>query len=168
MRAAGLGVINDGGGDGAAGGQGAGFLHLAQVVPAEFAGFAAAVGGGIGDVGGGAAAFARQADADEALADGEDDAAGHVVPGVALVALHDRELDAVDEQQFVEGEAEGLGDQHVDFDECHAAGVIGSEGAVALPVGGELGEEILRQARVGGLTPGLGGEGVPSRQRRLL
>jgi hypothetical protein len=55
-----------------------------------------------GHVGGAATALARQADTDQALAVGEDDAAGHVVPGVALVALHDRELDAVDEQQFVE------------------------------------------------------------------
>jgi hypothetical protein len=38
--------------------------------------------------------------------------------------LHDRELDAVDELQFVERKAEGLGDQHVDFDQGHAAGIV--------------------------------------------
>jgi hypothetical protein len=51
-----------------------------------------------------------------------------------------------------------LGDQYVDFDQRHAAGVVGSEGAVALPFGREFGEEILRQARVVGLAPALGGE----------
>ena len=50
-----------------------------------------------------------EADAGEALAGGEDDAAVLVVPGVAFVLLHHRELHAVDGDQFFEGELEGLG-----------------------------------------------------------
>ncbi len=121
--AAGQGVVGDGHGDG-----GAVFdFELAvfvEVFPAVVAVFGFAVGGGDAGFGGGAAAFAGQADADQAFAVGEDDATLDVVPGVALVALHDRELHAVDELQFVEREAQGLGDQHVDFNQGHAAGVV--------------------------------------------
>ncbi len=56
-----------------------------------------------------------------------------VVPGVALVALHHRELHAVDKQQFFQREAEGLGRQHVDFHQGHAAGVVAAQGAGAGP-----------------------------------
>jgi hypothetical protein len=56
-------------------------------------------------------AFAREADAAEPLAVGEDDAAIHVVSGVALVLLHHRELHAVDGDQFIECEAEGRSHQ---------------------------------------------------------
>ena len=76
-----------------------------------------------------------------------------VVPGVALVLLHHRELHAVDQQQFVQRQAQGLGHQHVDLHQRHAAGVVGAQGAVALPVGVRSGEEVLRQARVVGLAP---------------
>ena len=86
-------------------------------------------------------AFAGEADADESFAVGEDDATIQVVVGVAFVLLHDGELDAVEGDEFFEGEAEGLGGEYVDFDEGLAAGVVGAEGAVALPGGGEVGEE---------------------------
>ncbi|MFT4101020.1 MAG: hypothetical protein QM674_08300 [Burkholderiaceae bacterium] len=43
-----------------------------------------------------------------------------VVPGVALVALHHRELGAVDQQRLFECQAEGLGNQHADLDQGHA------------------------------------------------
>lgn len=72
---------------------------------------------GVGDavVEVGFAGGAWEADVDEAFAGGEDDAAVLVVPGVGFVLAHDGELDAVDGQEFVEGEAEGLGDEDVDF-----------------------------------------------------
>lgn len=85
---------------------------------------------------------AWQADADQTLARGEDDAPALVVPGIGLVLAHHRELDAVDGQQFVQGQAEGLGDQDVDLEQRLAAGVVGAQRAVALPVGDEVGEEI--------------------------
>ena len=85
--------------------------------------------------------LAREADTYQALADGEDDAAVHVVPGVPLVLLHDRELHAVDQQQFVQRQPQGLGHQHVDLHQRHAAGVVGPQSAVALPGGCEAGEE---------------------------
>ena len=59
LRATGLGVVDDGGHDGAASRQGAGLLHQADVVPAQLAGFTTAIGGGVGHVGGGATALAR-------------------------------------------------------------------------------------------------------------
>ena len=108
--------------------------------------------------GGGAGGFAGQADADEAFAVGEDDAAGGVVPGVALVALHDGELHAVDKQQFVQRQAQGLGDQHIDFDHGHAAGVVAAQGAIARPGAGERRPKIVRQARVARLAPALVGK----------
>ncbi len=130
-----------------------------EVFPAVIAVFGFAVGDGDAGFGGGAAAFAGQAYSYQAFAVGENDAALDVVPGVALVAFHDRELHAVDEQQFVEREAQGLGDQHVNFDQGHAAGVIAAQSAVAGPVAGEISPECLRQARVVGLAPALFGEG---------
>ena len=63
----------------------------------------------------GFAGGAGEADVDEAFAGGEDDAAVLVVPGVGFVLAHDGELHAVDGEQFVKAEAEGLGDEDVDF-----------------------------------------------------
>ncbi len=62
LRATGLGVVDHRGGDGAACGQATGFLHLADVVPAEFTGFAVAIGVSDGHVRRAAAAFARRTD----------------------------------------------------------------------------------------------------------
>ena len=84
---------------------------------------------------------------------GEDDAPVDVVPGVFFVALHHGELDAVDELKLFEGEAEGLGDEDIYRDECHAPGVVGAEGTVARPVRREVGEEVLGKPWVGGLAP---------------
>lgn len=149
--AAGLGVVGVGFGDGVA------LLEVFYVVPAEgdggfVAGWLVGVGVGLG-VDAVAGAFfevgfvgvAGEADADESFAGGEDDAAVLVVPGVGFVLAHDGELDAVDGEQFVEGHAEGLGDEHVDFEQGLAAGVVGAQGVVALPVWGELAEEALWQ-----------------------
>lgn len=148
-----------------------------DVFPAEAARLANAVGGDDGAFGVLAVGLAGQADADQAFAGGEDDAAGGVVPGVALVLAHDGELHAVDGQQFVQRQAQGLGGEDVDFHQRLAAGVVAAQGVVALPVRGEIGEEVLRQARVGagpttllefGLPAGLpeigvvGGEAVES------
>ena len=58
---------------------------------------AGAVGEREGDLRDFFAALARKADTNEALAVGEDDAVVMVIPGVPLVTLHHRELDAVDE-----------------------------------------------------------------------
>ena len=145
-------MVGDGGFPGAAGQsvvhEGFGYLALGQVLdvfPAECDALGGAVGGFdavVGAVGQVAVAgFARQADADEAFAGGEDDAAGLVVPGVGFVLAHDRELDAVEGEQFFQREAEGLGDEDVDFYQSLAAGVVGAQGVVALPLGGEVGEE---------------------------
>lgn len=103
-------------------------------------------------------AFAGEADAGESFADGEDDAACLVVEGFFFVLAHDGELDAVEGDEFGEGEAEGHGGEYVDFDEGLAAGVVGSEGTGALPVGGEGGEEGAGEAGVG-FGEGVGSEG---------
>ena len=119
-------------------------------------------------MGSSAFAFAGEADATEALAVGEHDAAIPVVPGVAFVLLHHRELHAIDGDQFIEGEAEGLGHQHIDLHQGLAAGVVGAQGAIALPGGGEVGEEILGEAGIIVLGPTLMAEGVvpPSTRSR--
>ena len=70
--------------------------------------------------------------------------------------LHHRELDAVDEQQFVEGQAQGLGDQDVDLHQGQAAGIVGAQGAVAGPGAGEVPPEVLGQA---GIRPSTVDEG---------
>lgn len=115
-------------------------------------------GGGDGHIRGAATTLARQADACQTNIARENDATGHVVPGIALVLLHDRELHAIDEQQLIEGEPQSLGNQYVDFNQRHAAGVVSAQGAVARPVAGETLPEVLRQSRVLGLTPGLVGK----------
>lgn len=120
------------------------FAHVLDVFPAGDAFFGVA--------------FAGVADAGESFADGEDDAACLVVEGFFFVLAHDGELHAVDGDEFVEGEAEGHGGEDVDFDEGLAAGVVGAEGAGALPVGGEGGEEGVGEAGVG-FGEGVGGEG---------
>ena len=53
-----------------------------------------------------------------------------------FVLAHDGELHAVDGLEFVEGEAEGQGNQHVDFEEGLAAGEVAAEGGVPGPGGG--------------------------------
>lgn len=104
-------------------------------------------------------AFAGEADAGEAFAGSEDDAPVFVVVGFAFVLLHDGELDAVDGDEFVEGEAEGHGGEDVNFDEGLAAGVVGAEGVGALPGGGEVGEEAVVEAGIVGFAPAVMGEG---------
>ena len=94
--------------------------------------------------------LAGEADAGEVLGGGEDDAAVGVVLGVGFVLAHDGELDAVDGQELVEGQAEGHGGEDVDLDEGLAAGVVGAEGVLPSPFGGE-GGEVVRQA---GILPG--------------
>ena len=100
--------------------------------------------------------LAGEADAGEALGGGEDDAAVGVVPGVGFVLAHDGELDAVDGQELVEGQAEGHGGEDVDLDEGLAAGVVGAEGVLPSPFGGE-GGEVVRQAGIFP-DPGVGAE----------
>jgi hypothetical protein len=146
----GQGVVEDGGGGDGAFGEVAGFLELAEFFPTldRARDFSQAVGQGEGDLGVFLAALAGEADADEALAAGEDDAAVEVIPGAALVALHHRELDTVDELQHLQREAEFPRHQHVDLPQRHAPGVVAAQGAVPLPSGREVAEEVLRQARV--------------------
>lgn len=156
--AGGLGGVGPGFADGAGG-------LVGDVVPAVDGGalaegggvvavFAVAVAGALGvgvghiadAVGGiGGAAGAGQADIDQAFAGGEDNAAVLVVPGVGFVLAHDGELYTVDGEQLIQGEAEGLGDEDVDFQQGLAAGVVAAQGVVALPVGGQLTEEVLGQ-----------------------
>ena len=171
--ATGEGVVGDAAGDDGA------FGEVTDVLPAEGdAGLGrcgvlllgvvdrpGSPGGGVPGVGVGVAegvagvaldGLAGEADAGEALGGGEDDAAVGVVPGVGFVLAHDGELDAVDGQELVEGEAEGHGGEDVDLDEGLAAGVVGAEGVLPSPFGGE-GGEVVRQA--GGLSgPGVGAE----------
>ena len=122
---------------------------MLDVFPAEGDALNCALGrldcvvGAVGQVA--VAGLAGQAYTDEAFAGGEDDAAGLVVPGVGFVLAHDRELDAVDGEQFFKGQTEGLGDEDVDFYQGLAAGVVAAQGVVALPFGGEVGEEVLGQ-----------------------
>ena len=102
--------------------------------------------------------LAGEADAGEALRRGEDDAAVGIVPSVGFVLAHDGELDAVDGEELVEGQAEGHGGEDVDLDEGLATGVVGAESILPSPFGGE-GGEVVRQAGV--LSgPGIGAEGV--------
>ena len=88
----------------------------------------------------------------------EDDTAVGIVPSVGFVLAHDGELGAVDGEELVEGQAEGHGGEDVDLDEGLAAGVVGAEGALPSPFGGE-GGEVVRQA---GILPGpgIGSKGV--------
>ncbi len=60
-------------------------------------------------------------------------AAQLVVAVVVFVFLQDGELDAVDGEQFVEGQAEGEGGEGVEFDQGLATGVVGAQWAVAGP-----------------------------------
>lgn len=107
--------------------------------------------------------FAGESDADESFAGGEDDASVFVVVGFPFVLLHDGELDAVDGDEFVEGESESHCSEYVNFDEGLATGVVGAEGAVALPLGGEVVEEVVIEARIVGFAPGVLLEGgVPT------
>ena len=138
--AAGEGVVKDRAADDAG-------SHVLNVLPA----------GGLVDAT--ARPLPREAHTRQPLAGCEDDAAIAVVPGVAFVLLHHRELHAVDGDQFIEGELEGLGHQHIDLHQGLAAGVIGSQGAVALPGGGEVGEEAVGQAGIL-FGPALCAEGV--------
>ena len=62
--------------------------------------------------------------------------------------LHHRELHAVDGDQFFEGELEGACHQHIDLHQGLAAGVIGAQCAIALPGGGEVGEELVGEAGI--------------------
>ena len=100
--------------------------------------------------------LAGEADAGEALGSGEDDAAVGVVPGVGLVLAQDGELDAVDGQELVEGQAEGDGGEDVDLDEGLPAGAVGAEGVLPAPFRGEGGEVVRQAGIVAG--PGVGAE----------
>ena len=104
--------------------------------------------------------LAGEADAGEALRGGEDDAAVGIVPSVGFVLTHDGELDAVDGEELVEGQAEGHGGKDVDLDEGLASGVVGAESVLPSPFEGE-GGEVVRQAEVL-LGPGIGTECVDS------
>jgi len=143
-----------------------------STVTAVFSGRDDAVADTVVEVG--LAGFSGKADAGEALAGGEDDAAVLVVEGFGFVLTHDGELDAVDGFEFFEGHAEGLGDEDIDFQQGLAAFVVATQGVVALPVEGEVGDEVVvEQGGVGapvlllefGLPAGLpevgvvGGEG---------
>ena len=92
--------------------------------------------------------LAEEADPDEALGSGEDNAPVAVIPSVSFVLVEHGELHAVDGAQFVEGEAEAHGSEYVDFDQGLAAGVVGAQGHVTSPVWSEPGEEGRGKARV--------------------
>ena len=99
--AAGQSVVGDGHVHGCA----VGHEELAvfiEVFPTVVDVFEFTVGGGNSSFWGGASAFAGQTHADQTFAVGENDAPMDVIPGVALVALHNGELHSVDEQQLVE------------------------------------------------------------------
>ena len=151
-RAAGLGVVRDPAADGAG-------FEVTDILPSE-GDVRFVMSGGIDGVGAIAPdRLARKAYAGEALGGGEGDAAVGVVPGVDLVLAQDGELDAVDGEEFVEGQVKGLGGEDVDLDQGLAAGKVGAEGRVAAPGRGEVREERSWKARVGA-RPTVGFEGV--------
>lgn len=80
---------------------------------------------------------AVKAHAGEAAVVGEDDAAVCVVPGVGLVLLEHGELDAVDGFQLIQRHTQGHGGEHVDLHQCLAAFVVGAQGGVPCPGGGQ-------------------------------
>ena len=137
--ASGEGVVHVGFGHGA-------LLEVLDVFPAEGDVVFGTVGAGDAVADAvlriGFAGLAREADAGEALAGGEDDAAGLIEEGFGFVLAHDGELHAIDGEQFFQREAEGLGDQDVDFQQGLAAGVVRAQSAVAVPLWGEVGEEV--------------------------
>ena len=92
---------------------------------------------------------AGEADAGEAFAACEDDASAAVIPGVVFVLAQNGELDAVDDAEFLQREAEALGDEDIDFHESLTAGVIRAQSALALPLGRQPGEKAVVQPRVG-------------------
>lgn len=101
--------------------------------------FAAAAGEGrvegcafMGESGGGF--VGRVAEGFPGAEGGDGEFAAELVVAVAVfVFLQDGELDAVDGEQFVEGQAEGEGGKGVEFDQGLAAGVVGAQWAVAGP-----------------------------------
>ena len=126
------------------------------------------LGWNVEDVGGVAShGLAWEADAREALGGGEDGAAVGVVPGISLVLAQDGELDAVDCEELVEGQVEGLGGEDVDLDQGLAPGKVGAERDVAVPCRGQPGEEGRREAGVG-TCPGVGLERVDMLSRRVM
>ena len=96
------------------------------------------------------ALLVEPADAGQALGAGPDDPAVLVVPGAGLVLLQDREVDPVDLDQLVEGQAERLRDQHVDLDQRHAAGELGAQAGGAVPCDGALDRAFDAKARIDG------------------
>ena len=76
------------------------------------------------------------------------DAAARVIPGVAFVLLHHRELHAVDGDQFFQAEAEGLGYQHINLNQGLAASIIPAQCAIARPGWGETGKELIGEAGI--------------------
>ena len=78
-----------------------------------------------------------KADAGQAFADSKDNAARAVIPSIGFILPHNRELDAVDGEEFVKGEAQGEGDQDVDFDQGLAAGEVCSEATGSFPFLGD-------------------------------
>ena len=84
--------------------------------------------------------LAVKAHTGEAAVVGEHDAAVGVVPGVGLVLLEHRELDAVDGFQLIQGHAQGHGGEHVNLHQRLAAFVVGAQGGVPGPGVGQGGE----------------------------
>lgn len=76
----------------------------------------------------------------EAAVVGEDDAAIGVVSGVGLVLLEHRKLDAVDGFQLIQRHTQGHGGEHIDLHQRLAAFVVGAQGSVPGPGGGQGGE----------------------------
>ena len=72
--------------------------------------------------------LAADADAGEAAVVGEGDAALGVVPGIRLVLLEHRELDAVDGLELIQRHAQRHSREHIDLHEGLTALVVGTEG----------------------------------------
>ena len=78
----------------------------------------------------------------------ENDTAVLVIPGVGLILAKDRELGLVDCLEFLQGEPQCHACEYVDFHKRLAPFIVGAQGTVPGPLGREIGEFGIAQARV--------------------
>lgn len=81
--------------------------------------------------------FTRKTDAGESLTAGEDDAAVLVVPGVVFILAQNGELDAVDRAEFVNRQAECTGNQHINFNQRLTTGIVRPQRCFPVPILGK-------------------------------
>ena len=87
-----------------------------------------------------------EAHAGKPLGAGEHNATVLVIPGIGLILSKHRELHPVNGFQLIQGQVQSHGRQHVDFHQGLTPGIICAQGAVALPVWGEVCKKGVRQS----------------------